>query len=119
MESPTKEQIFEAAKTSKQARDALMKLYPSVFETDKYLDLTKLLVNTDFEPTSGAMLKRQPFTIESVLQASSKTTNVLLAVRGVGKYLGKGFYLSDSFNWEIVVDDAGGESVLVPTKKIK
>lgn len=33
-----------------------------------------------------------------------------------GDYKGKGFYLNDSYDWEIV-KDCNGELILVPTKK--
>ena len=40
----------------------------------------------------------------------------MLAVRGFGEYENKGFYLDDTFNWEIVKDNYG-KLVLIPTRK--
>lgn len=40
----------------------------------------------------------------------------MLAVRGFGEYENKGFYLDDTFKWEIVKDNYG-KLVLIPTRK--
>lgn len=40
---PTKEQVLEAANTSKEAKDALVKLFPSYFEDEKYFSYKELL----------------------------------------------------------------------------
>ena len=40
----------------------------------------------------------------------------ILAVRSMGDYKDKGFYLEDDFKWEIVKDNYG-ELVLIPTRK--
>lgn len=43
-------------------------------------------------------------------------TNYLICMRGSRDYEGKGFYLNDNYNWEIV-RDSNGVIVLLPTKK--
>lgn len=40
----------------------------------------------------------------------------ILAVRSMGDYKDKGFYLDDTFKWEIVKDNYG-QTVLIPTRK--
>ena len=40
----------------------------------------------------------------------------ILAVRSMGDYKDKGFYLDDAFKWEIVKDNYG-QTVLIPTRK--
>lgn len=40
----------------------------------------------------------------------------ILAVRPIGDYRNKGFYLDDTFKWEIVEDNYG-QPVLIPTRK--
>lgn len=74
---PTKEQVLEAASTSKEAKDALVKLFPKYFEDDKYVDLTKESIGN------------------------------FLCIRENGKYKHKGFYLVGQYDWEITKDDRG------------
>lgn len=85
---PTKEQVLEAASTSKEAKDALVKLFPKYFEDDKYV----------------------------YIENEEKITKRFLYTRMEGKYKNKGFYLSSEFNWEIIKDNSG-VLVLLPTKK--
>jgi hypothetical protein len=40
-----------------------------------------------------------------------------ISIRSAGEFAGKGFYLSDDYNW-FIVKDSSGYLVLVPTKKV-
>lgn len=95
MKTPTKEQILEAAKTSPEAKDALKKLFPEVFEEDKYFDLTEL--------NGGS-------------QSFGTRIGNLMCIRTCGEYANKAFFLADFYKWEIKIDNLGYEC-LIPTKK--
>lgn len=84
---PTKEQVIEAASTSKEAKDALVKLFPKYFEEEKYIHIN-----------------------------DNKKIVHYLWVRGDGEYKYKGFYLKIDYDWKIV-EDKNKTLVLVPTKK--
>lgn len=116
MESPTKEQILAAAKTSKEAKAALVQLFPTVFEEERLFDLRKLKINTHFQPSASNIDNRNVFEIQSTYDTTDKCST-MMAVRGVGKFMHKGFYLANSLEWTLEKDD--GEVILVPRKKIK
>ena len=82
----TKEKVLKAAKDCKDAEKVLRTLFPEVFKGDKYSNL------------------------------SLSNINNFIQVRIIGEYTGKGFYLSELYNWEIVKDRLGIQ-VLIPTKK--
>jgi len=96
MEQPTKEQILEAAKTSPEAKEALTKLFPTVFEDEKSIDLRKLIIDGYW----------QIFTLEQAKAAGVDVSNL--------KH--KAFYLCDDYNWEFERDN-GGYLCLIPTRK--
>lgn len=80
--TPTKEQVLEAASTSKEARNALVKLFPKYFEDEKYVDIE-----------DNVMYK-------------------YMCRRDGGKYAGKGFYLIPEYNWEIFVEENGVQTLI-------
>lgn len=94
----TKEKVLAAAAKCSTAKATLVTLFPEVFEEDKYLDL------------SGAETSNE-FDIPTI-----KFLDTKIAVRAVGKFQEKGFWISGRFKWEVLEDDLG-ELVLVPTKK--
>jgi len=97
----TPEQVKKAAETSTEAKKALKELFPKVFEDEEYFDLSSMrcrdIVNTPLLKQVGLY--------------------PMIEVRLAGNLNNKGFYLSESQNWEIVTDDLG-KKVLLPTKKI-
>lgn len=118
METPTKEQVLEAAKTSPQAKAALKKLFPTAFADDVFLDLGMLKLASE-----GAEQKII-FTPHSIIEAQGGdpkiSTTTLIELRAYGPLRNKGFYLNtDHFHWSIERDTVTGhpESVLVPKKK--
>lgn len=117
MEAPNKDQILEAAKTSPEAKAALLKLFPSVFEDERLIDLTELTLNSQFSYIHSPNL----FAQGSVGRATKNETGLLLSVRSTVKsnYNGKAFWLNDrNFEW-FILRDVAGELVLVPKKKLE
>jgi len=106
MEQPTKEQILEAAKTSPEAKEALTKLFPNVFENEKPIDLRKLTIDG----------RCRIFTQEQA-QAAGVRHN-LICVRSFEhsdlRYIS--FFLCEEYNWELKRDN-GGDLCLIPTRK--
>jgi len=100
MSMPSKEQILEAAKTSKEAKQALRKLFPSYFEDEEYFDFSKCSHYTFF------LGDNKPVGFY----------NTSIQIRRTGNLQNKGFFLSCDLNWKIVIDNKG-QKVLVPTKK--
>ncbi len=98
----TKEKVLEAAAKCSTAKATLQTLFPEVFEEDKYFDLTKLS-------------KIQFFDNDDCIRAGF-TSNSAIQVRTGGTYAFKGFYLTNSCNWEIVKDEVN-DTVLIPTRK--
>lgn len=90
MKTPTKEQVLEAAKTSTEAKEALQKLFPEVFE-DKYFDLSGF---KDFKFSDNFFIER----------------------RVDMEYKNKSLYLDSRVNWEIK-RDSHDLLCLIPTKK--
>jgi hypothetical protein len=103
MNTPSKEQILEAAKTSPEARKALIELFPEIFQEKKYFDLSKL--------------PKPLFSNEDARSAGFYDKN-FLQVRKYDTYANKAFYLSNHYNWELVEDETG-MLCLIPTKKEK
>lgn len=74
------------------------------------------------EMFNAATLDQIPVLIEifgeqtKYLNVSKEGVGNFISVRLCGDYQGKGFYLNDSFNWEIVKDNEN-QFVLIPTKK--
>lgn len=53
----TKEKVLEAAKVSKEEKEVLTKLFPKVFEEEKYFDFgIECLINDTFKPTSPLVI---------------------------------------------------------------
>jgi hypothetical protein len=102
----SKDKVLEAAKKCPQAKETLKILFPEVFEDDKYLDLSKLEINS----------KEQLFKSASIKQASGINSD-FMCIRSSCEYMNKGFWLSSLFNWEIV-RDSDDILILLPTKKI-
>ncbi len=94
----TKEKVLEAAAKCSTAKATLQTLFPEVFEEDKYFDLTKLS-------------KIQFFDNDDCIRAGF-TSNSAIQVRTGGTYAFKGFYLTNSCNWEIVKDEVN-DTVLI------
>lgn len=105
MKTPSKEQVLNSAKTSTEVKEELKKLFPEYFEDDKAIDLSGL--------------------------ASSKTNNTIfpkakmdklelphdfMEVRDGGPYHNKGIFLCMEYNWKLVKEPSG-INTLVPTKK--
>jgi hypothetical protein len=101
-----KNKILEAAKKCPQAKETLKILFPEVFEESKYLDLSKLEINS----------KEQLFKSASIKQVSGINSD-FMCIRSSYEYMNKGFWLSSLFDWEIV-RDSHDMLVLLPTKKI-
>lgn len=93
MQQLTKEQIIEASKTSKEAKECLEKLFPELFPKDLLV-----MVNEDYT------YKTKGRTID------------LLRLKTLDEYAFKGFYLNDDFNWEIK-RDSKNVLCLIPTRK--
>ena len=91
---PTKEQIIEASKTSKEAKECLEKLFPDYFPKD-------LSVTIEFNCNTNA-----PLYVEK--NSNGSIVEVLLWSSGNRK----SFQLSKCYNWEIK------NNCLIPTKKI-
>lgn len=98
----TKEKVLEAAAKCSTAKATLQTLFPEVFKEEKYFDLTKLS-KTHFLDNDDCI--KAGFTSNSAIQ-----------VRTGGTYAFKGFYLTNSCNWEIVKDEVN-DTVLIPTRK--
>lgn len=112
METPTNTQILEAAKTSPEAKKALMKLFPYLFEDEKYFDLGLLRVEK-----SG--YDYQLFTEESTKKCITTYNHIvhnLLSIRTGGKFAYKSFFLNKLLSWKIINDEAG-EVYLIPTRR--
>lgn len=77
---------------------------------DKYFDLASLVEST--EDLDDVNIFNPELTEKAGLSAN------FFQIRAEGEYRGKGFYLSGSVNWEIIVD-SDNVKVLVPTKKSK
>jgi hypothetical protein len=73
-------------------------------------DQRPVLVNIFGEQSNHIDLTELP-TIEYIFN-----DRCLLAVRALGEYRDKGFYLDDDYNWEIVKDNYG-DLILIPTRK--
>lgn len=91
-----KSRIIEASKTGAEAKAALEKLFPEVFENNKY-------INTAESENGKHWIEH-------------REGGILIAPRGRGNYEHKGYYLHPNFDWKIVVDDEY-EAVLVPMRK--
>lgn len=92
IKQPTKEQILEAANKCPQAKQTLKTLFPEVFDDYKYLSKDELICKSGF-------INRN-----------------MIDIRISDKFKNKGYYLSDSYNWEIITDD-NGVLCLIPTKR--
>lgn len=103
MEYPTKEQIIEAASVSEEAKTVLEKLFPGVFEENKYFNLKHLAIE-----------KSTLFSKEKA--EKSGLIPDFMQIRGSGEYKNKAFFLDNCYNWEII-KDSGGTLCLIPTKK--
>ena len=77
---------------------------------DKYFDLASLVDSS--EDLNDVNIFNPELTEKAGLSAT------FFQIRVDGEYGGKGFYLSDSVNWEIIID-SHSVKVLVPTKKGK
>jgi hypothetical protein len=87
----------------------IKKNHPECFpEENKYFDLSHLTERRD---------TNRIFTDEQAEKCGFSDA-AFFQVRGIGEYKGKGFYLDNDYNWEIVKDSVG-HLVLVPTKKSK
>jgi len=95
-----KERILEAANKCGDAKRILKTIFPEVFVDNKYLN---------FECAQHAILRND-------IEYPYNFTHMSIQVRSGGNLSHKGFYLSDKFNWELVVDNKG-QLVLLPTKK--
>ena len=103
MNCPTKEQILEAAKGSKEIKQVLKKWFPKVFENEKYFDLSALIDGDSI------------FSSEKAYNAGFPS-KFLLNVRGVGELKNKAFFLTSTCNWKLEKDNLGA-LCLIPTKK--
>ena len=93
-------------------KSIIKKNHPECFPEDsKYYDLKSLRRNGEFSCI---------FTQEEAVAAGFHSSGFIQIANGVldGEYKNKGFYLSDSVNWEFHVTEGGGW-VVVPTKKDK
>jgi hypothetical protein len=106
----SKDKVLEAAKKCPQAKETLKILFPEVFEDDKYLDLSKLVVIDKIH--DGMIFSDKCF--KDVTGVNNDGD--LIVIRTDGEYKQQGFWLSPRFNWEIV-RDLSKQLVLLPTKK--
>lgn len=104
MNSPTKKQILEAAKTSPEAREALKKLFPTIINDD--LDLSKLKPASKSEYDGLYRI----FSKESSIKACNDSFLIKLSI-----YKNK-FMLNHNLNWELVTTKTGIK-YLIPTFK--
>ena len=92
-------------------KEALAALFPDAVKDDKSIDLSK----------AGGVACRFLHSTEAcnkIMEAFGgyEIGGVAIQIRrGEGPYSGKSFYLSNEFNWEIVIDD--GSKCLVPTRR--
>lgn len=93
----TKERVLEAANSCAQAKGVLKKIFPEVFEDDKYLNIPPIINEK----------KQILYTKEGKDIIWSSLT---------GNFKEKGFYLISEYDWNIVIDDERNK-ILVPTKK--
>lgn len=96
----TKEKVLEAASKCSQAKETLKTLFPEVFQEPDFI--------TGFDEGNGHF-NTQNLKIDGI-------GGGVIAVRTDGDYKRKAFYLSNIFNWSIVVDNKNMQ-VLVPTKR--
>ena len=101
----TKEQILEAAKSSKEIKQALKKLCPDAFEDEEYFNLSALI---DGDSIFFFFLSNN----------AGFPSKFFLNVRGVGRLKNKAFFLTSACNWKLEKDNLG-VLCLIPTKKIK
>jgi hypothetical protein len=107
----TKEKILTAYEVAnEESKELLKNLFPKVFEDDKYFDLFKLW--SDIKSGVG---HSYIFTDASAIEAGFNGA-FLMEIRYNGNYAGKAFYLANSYNWEIRLDDME-KLCLIPTKK--
>lgn len=93
----TKERVLEAANSCAQAKEVLKKIFPEVFEDDKYLNVP-------------------PFIHGKKQILYTKEGEDIIWPSLSGNFRERGFYLISRYDWDIVIDDEGGK-ILVPTKK--
>ena len=101
----TKDRILDAAANCPIAKETLKRIFPEVFEDDKYFDLKKLSPCNDRFIVSNDLAKGAGFSDQHFMTIAEE-----------GEYKGKGFYINDDYNWEIKRSHRGN-SYLVPTKK--
>ena len=97
----TKERVLEAASGCSTAKNTLMKLFPEVFEDEKYIDLKG--VETSYLRSTGS------FTPSFLSEGN-------IAIRTGGEYSHKAFLLDSEYDWRVLKDDQGF-LLLLPTKK--
>lgn len=91
----TKNRVIEAASKCATAKETLKTLFPEAFEDDKYFTIDQ----------NGPGLLPDEHPLSDHFQ-----------VRTGGEWAGKGFYLDDGVDWEVVKDSEDAK-VLIPTKK--
>ena len=106
MECLTKEQLLEAGKVNEKVKEALTKLFPEVFEEEKYFDLEHLPFHEGYTPV---------FPEEAAKKAGFMDNN-FFQIRNSCEYAGKSFFLDDYYNWKLERDSQGA-LCLIPTKK--
>ena len=105
----TRENVLKLVKEKPESKEYLQTLFPEVFKKEddsKYFNLSPLHTNDGYQ---------YMFSNDKAIQCGFNGQR-FMQVRVFAEYKNKAFYLSSSYNWELITDSTGA-LCLVPTKK--